>query len=65
VGRLLRTTLRDRLTDNQRAALTLWAQGYRYKEIAQKLGKTYTWTNRHITEGLRALREAMRPHGDS
>jgi DNA-directed RNA polymerase specialized sigma24 family protein len=43
----------------QRQALTLWAQGYRYKEIAERLGKTYTWTNRHITEGLRSLRQAM------
>ena len=60
VGRLLRTVMRTRLTDNQRAALTLWAQGYRYKEIARLLGKTYTWTNRHITEGLAALRRAMR-----
>jgi len=60
VGRLLRTVMRTRLTANQRAALTLWAQGYRYKEIAQRLGKTYTWTNRHITEGLAALRRVMR-----
>ncbi len=59
VGRLLCTVMRTRLTDNQRAALTLWAQGYRYKEIAQLLGKTYTWTNRHITEGLAALRRAI------
>jgi DNA-directed RNA polymerase specialized sigma24 family protein len=52
--------MRTRLTDNQRAALTLWAHGYRYKEIAQRLGKTYTWTNRHITEGLAAQRRTMR-----
>jgi DNA-directed RNA polymerase specialized sigma24 family protein len=51
--------VRDVLTDNQRAALALWAQGYRYKEIAERLGRTYTWANRHISEGLRALRAAM------
>jgi RNA polymerase sigma factor (sigma-70 family) len=59
VTRLLRSAMRDVLTDNQRAALTLWAQGYRYKEIAERLGKTYTWTNRHISEGLCALRRAL------
>ena len=47
------------LTDNQRAALTLWSQGYRYMEIAEELGKTYTWANRHIKEGLAALRLAL------
>ena len=60
VTRLLRTAMRDVLTDNQRAALTLWAQGYRYKEIAERLGKTYTWANRHISKGLYALRRALR-----
>jgi RNA polymerase sigma factor (sigma-70 family) len=64
VGRLLRTVMRTRLTDNQRVALTLWAQGYRYKEIAERLGKTYTWANRHITEGLAALRRAMLDDSD-
>jgi DNA-directed RNA polymerase specialized sigma24 family protein len=44
------------LTHNQRAALWLWAQDYSYREIAAELGKTYTWTNRHISEGLRVLR---------
>lgn len=65
VGRLLRTLMRTRLTENQRAALTLWAQGYRYKEIAHLLGKTFTWANRHITEGLAALRRAIRDDADS
>jgi len=46
-----------RLTDNQRAALWLWAQGYSYREIGEELDKTYTWTNRHVSEGLRAVRE--------
>ena len=52
-------TFATELTDNQRAALWLWAQGYSYREIAENLGKTYTWSNRHISEGLRALRVAM------
>lgn len=65
VGRLLRTLMRTRLTENQRAALTLWAQGYRYKEVAHVLGKTFTWANRHITEGIAALRRAMRDDPDS
>ena len=54
---LLDTAIAQDLTDNQRAALTLWAQGYPYKEIAERLGKTYTWTNRHVNEGLRRLRQ--------
>lgn len=65
VGCLLRTVMRTRLTENQRAALTLWAQGYRYKEVAERLGKTLTWANRHITEGIAALRRAMREDPDS
>jgi RNA polymerase sigma factor (sigma-70 family) len=65
VERLLRTVMRTRLTENQRAALTLWSQGYRYKEVARLLGKTFTWANRHITEGLAALRRAMRDDPDS
>jgi RNA polymerase sigma factor (sigma-70 family) len=59
VARLVAGAVRGVLTDNQRAALALWAQGYRYKEIAERLGKSYTWANRHISEGLRVLRAAM------
>jgi DNA-directed RNA polymerase specialized sigma24 family protein len=63
VARLVAGAVRAVLTDNQRRARAL---GYRYKEIAERLGKTYTWANRHISEGLRALRGAMgrepRPH---
>ena len=43
---------------HQRTVLTLQLAGYRYKEIAERLGKTYTWVNRHVTEGRRALRRA-------
>jgi DNA-directed RNA polymerase specialized sigma24 family protein len=43
---------------HRRTALTLRAPGYRYKEIQQLLGVTYTWVNRHVTEGRQALRRA-------
>jgi DNA-directed RNA polymerase specialized sigma24 family protein len=36
--------------------LTLQLAGYSYKEIAERLGKTYTWVNRHLTEGRAELR---------
>lgn len=44
------------LNDNQRVALALRAAGYSYSEIQELLGCTYTWVNRHVTEGKRALR---------
>lgn len=41
----------------QRTALALKVAGYKYKEIQELCGgKTYTWVNRHITEGRAALR---------
>jgi DNA-directed RNA polymerase specialized sigma24 family protein len=43
---------------NRRTALTLRAAGYSYREIQDLLGVTYTWVNRHVTEGPRALRRA-------
>jgi RNA polymerase sigma factor (sigma-70 family) len=43
---------------HQRTVLTLQLAGYSYKEIAQRLGRTYTWVNRHVTEGRQALRQA-------
>ena len=43
----------------QRTALALKVAGYKYKEIQELCGgKTYTWVNRHITEGRAALRAA-------
>jgi DNA-directed RNA polymerase specialized sigma24 family protein len=42
----------------RRRALVLQAAGYSYKEIAEKLGVTYTNVNRHITEGRAELRKA-------
>lgn len=41
---------------HQRTVLTLQLAGYSYKEIAERLGKTYTWVNRHLTEGRAELR---------
>jgi RNA polymerase sigma factor (sigma-70 family) len=45
------------LRPNQRLALSLQAAGFDYHEIAELTGKTYTWTNRHLTEGRARLRE--------
>ena len=48
-----------KLKPAQRAALALKVAGFRYKEIQSLCGgKTYTWVNRHITEGRAALRAA-------
>jgi DNA-directed RNA polymerase specialized sigma24 family protein len=41
-----------------RSALTLVAAEYSYREIQQLLGVTYTWVNRHVSEGRQALRRA-------
>jgi RNA polymerase sigma factor (sigma-70 family) len=41
---------------HQRAVLALQLAGYSYNEIAERLGKTYTWVNRHLTEGRAELR---------
>jgi DNA-directed RNA polymerase specialized sigma24 family protein len=40
-----------RLSAAQRLTLSLCATGYSYKEISAATGKTYTWVNRHLTEG--------------
>ena len=48
------------LGDRRRAALTLKVAGYSYREIQQLLGVSYTWVNRHITEGRAELRERAR-----
>jgi DNA-directed RNA polymerase specialized sigma24 family protein len=45
----------------RRRVLALRLAGYGYKEIAERLGVTYTNVNRHISEGsaeLRRLRDA-------
>jgi DNA-directed RNA polymerase specialized sigma24 family protein len=40
----------------RRTALLGRAYGYSYREIAQATDHTYTWVNRHVTEGRRELR---------
>lgn len=47
------------LRPHQRLALSLQAAGFDYDEIAELAGKTYTWTNRHLTEGRASLRELV------
>jgi RNA polymerase sigma factor (sigma-70 family) len=45
----------------RRRVIALRLAGYSYKEIAERLGVTYTNVNRHVTEGqaeLRRLRDA-------
>ena len=37
------------LGTHRRAALTLRATGYSYREIEQLLGVTHTWVNHHVT----------------
>jgi DNA-directed RNA polymerase specialized sigma24 family protein len=44
------------LKPRERQALYLQAVGYRYAEICELTGFTYTAVNRYITEGRRALR---------
>jgi RNA polymerase sigma factor (sigma-70 family) len=41
---------------HQRTVLTMQLAGFSYKEIAARLGRTYTWVNRHLTEGRAELR---------
>lgn len=47
------------LNPRQRQVLRLRAQGHSYASICQATGHTYTWVNRHMTEGRRALRRRM------
>jgi RNA polymerase sigma factor (sigma-70 family) len=44
------------LKPRQRGVLALQAAGYTYQEIAEVLGVTYTYVNRHLTKGRRAVR---------
>ena len=48
------------LGERRRAALTLQVAGYSYREIQALLGVSYTWINRHVTEGRATLRERAR-----
>jgi RNA polymerase sigma factor (sigma-70 family) len=45
------------LTSNQRLALGLVVAGYSYEEVAALTGKTYTWVNRHVSEGRARARQ--------
>jgi RNA polymerase sigma factor (sigma-70 family) len=49
----------DRLKPQQRMVLRLRMAGLTYQEICRQTGHTYTWVNRHITEGRQALRELI------
>jgi DNA-directed RNA polymerase specialized sigma24 family protein len=50
---------------NERQTLFLIGLGYRYTEIMQITGASYTAVNRRITEGRRALRKLEREREDS
>jgi DNA-directed RNA polymerase specialized sigma24 family protein len=45
------------LRPGQRTALTCRLLGLTYKEAERATGHTYTWVNRHVVEGRRALEE--------
>ncbi len=44
------------LKPQQRQVLLLRADGHSYKAICELTGRTYTWVDRHISEGRQALR---------
>jgi DNA-directed RNA polymerase specialized sigma24 family protein len=44
------------LSRHQQTALTCRGLGLRYREASRATGRTYTWVNRHISEGRKALR---------
>jgi RNA polymerase sigma factor (sigma-70 family) len=47
------------LKPNQRRALTLRLAGLSYVEIQKVENVSFTWVNRHLTEGRRAMRAAV------
>jgi DNA-directed RNA polymerase specialized sigma24 family protein len=47
-----------KLKPHQCLALGLKAAGFRYQEIQAITGRSYTWVNRHVSEGKRALKES-------
>lgn len=55
----LTLALIPRLKPQQRLVLLLRAEGYSYNSICQLTGRTYTWVNRHISEGRQALRRLI------
>ena len=48
-----------RLKPDERAALLLKAEGFSYREIAERNGWTYTKVNRAVTEGRRRFRDVI------
>jgi RNA polymerase sigma factor (sigma-70 family) len=59
LGPRKRLALVDRLKPQQRTVLHLRMAGLSYQEICQHTGQTYTWVNRHLTEGRQALRRLI------
>ncbi|HEX8745191.1 MAG TPA: sigma factor-like helix-turn-helix DNA-binding protein [Thermoleophilaceae bacterium] len=53
-----------RLKPQQRLVLWLRGQGYSYDQIQHATGKSYTWVNRHLSEGRAALRELVAEMGE-
>jgi DNA-directed RNA polymerase specialized sigma24 family protein len=49
----------NELRPQQRVALTCRLLGLTYKEAQRATGHTYTWVNRHVVEGRRALLEEL------
>lgn len=49
-----------KLKSQQQTCLIMKAFGFSYAEIGEQTGQTYTWVNRHMTEGRRALRALAR-----
>ncbi|MBX5443239.1 MAG: sigma-70 family RNA polymerase sigma factor [Solirubrobacteraceae bacterium] len=47
------------LKPQQRLVLLLRAEGHSYRSICELTGRTYTWVNRHISEGRQALRALL------
>jgi DNA-directed RNA polymerase specialized sigma24 family protein len=52
-----RLALMGHLSAPQRLTVSLRAAGYSYKEISAATGRTYTWVNRHLTEGTAKLQQ--------
>lgn len=48
-----------RLRPKRRRALALKVAGLHYREIQERLGVTYTWVNRHVSEGWAELRSGL------
>jgi RNA polymerase sigma factor (sigma-70 family) len=49
----------ERLKPQQRTVLRLQIAGLSYKEMSKHTRQSYTWVNRHLTEGKQALRRLI------